>query len=244
MPQLYTSRIIPVTASASTAAVGFPALNALLQAISLPWQSTNTTQSDLIIDLGAAFTVRGIGVQDINAAGITIASSPDNVTYTDRVTPTIVADRFGRGRVIGAVNLSARYWRIRIAAGTPTDALAYWRIGAVYVFGAVATPINPQYGLQVESRHADSRIALTNGREAVSSVGSRFDALTGKFLIDTTGLIGTFLADIRSGIIWLDMQIPTKTWWSWPLFNNASADKEMMPNVTQAEIDLNAREVV
>ena len=244
MTQLYTTRIVPTNATATTAAVGYPALNALLQAIGQPWRATDATQTDLIIDLGAALTVRGIGVQDINAAGVTIASSPDNITYTYQATPTFTADRFQRSRGIGAVNLSARYWRIRIAAGTPTDALAYWRIGAVYVFGAVAAPINPQYGLQIETKHADSRITMSNGREAVSSVGSRFDMITGKFLIDTTGLIGTFLNDIRNGVIWLDMQVATKQWLSWPLFNNAGSDKETLPNVTQSEIDLNAREVV
>jgi len=95
MTQLYTSRIVPTNATATTAAVGYPALNALLQAIGQPWRATDATQTDLIIDLGAALTVRGIGVQDINAAGVTIASSPDNITYTDRATPTFTADRRG-----------------------------------------------------------------------------------------------------------------------------------------------------
>lgn len=242
MTQLYTSRIVPVNATATAAAVGYPATNALLQAIGQPWRATDATQTDLIIDLGTALTVRGIGLQDTNAASVTIASSPDNITYTDRVTPTLPSDRFGRRRGIGAVNLSARYWRIRIAAGSPVE--AYWNIGAVYVFGSAAAITNPTYGLQFETNHAENRTFLANKREVVSAVGTRFDLISGKFELDPTTTTGTFFQSIRGNVVWLDMEITSRAWSTWPLFNSAGSDKETLPNYAQYEVDLNAREVV
>lgn len=245
MSLLYTSRIIPTTATATSAATGYAATNVLLQALGVPWRSTATTQQDVVIDLGSAQTPRGIGVQDTNATSIVIASSADNITYTDRVTLDLTnVSRFGRRRGCAGVNTSARYWRLRIASATPPDGLAFWRIGAVYVFGAVATTLNPEYGLNIETRHAENRESLANGGEAIAAIGTRFDVISGKLRLDAANSIGSILPDIRQGVIWLDLQVSTRNWWTWPLINNAGSDRESMENPAQAMIDLNAREVV
>ena len=174
-----------------------------------------------------------------------IASSPDNVTYTDRSTPTFTADRFGRVRGVAPVaSISARYWRIRFPAGTPTDGAAYFKAGAVYVFGAVATVLNPEYAITVETQHAESRETLANGGVAIAAIGNRFDVVSGKLRLDATVSIGSILPGMRQGVVWLDLEISTRPWWTWPLTNNAGADREVMENHARAVIDLNAREVV
>lgn len=245
MGKLYTSRIMPTTASATSAASGYPATNALLQSIGVPWRAANATQNDLIIDLGSAQTVAGIGLTDINALSPVIASSADNVTYTDRATPTFTADRFGRVRGVAPVaSISARYWRIRFPAGTPTDGAAYFKAGAVYVFGAVATVLNPEYAMNVETQHAESRETLANGGIAIAAIGNRFDAVSGKLRLDASVSMGSILPGLRQGVVWLDLELSTRTWWSWPLINNAGADRESLENPAQANVDLNAREVV
>lgn len=245
MGLLYTQRIVPATASATSAASGFAATNVLLQALGAPWRSAATTQQDVIIDLGSAQTPRGIGVQDTNATSIVIASSPDNIAYTDRATLDLTnVDRFGRRRGCAGVNTSARYWRLRIANGTPPDGLAYWRIGAVYVFGAVATVLNPDYGFAIETRHAENREGVANGSEAIAAVGNRFDVITGKLRLDASVGIGSLLPDLRQGVTWLDLQVPMRNWWTWPLTNAVGSDRESMENAAQAMLDLNAREVV
>jgi hypothetical protein len=248
MSLLYTSRIIPTTATATSAASGYAATNVLLQALGLPWRSTATTQQDVIIDLGSAQTPRGIGVQDTNATSIVIASSPDNTAYTDRATLSLTnVDRFNRRRGCAAVNTSARYWRLRIASATPPDGLAYWRIGAVYVFGAVTDIVSPQYGFSVRSNHNESRESLANGREAIAAIGTRCDLVSGKFVVSNTNLIiGSLLADLRTGPVWLDMQVTARLSWTWPLINAANSDDETMDMNTPdyTTISLNAREVV
>jgi hypothetical protein len=248
MSLLYTSRIIPVTASATSAAAGYPATNALLQSIGAPYRATVTTQTDLILDLGTAQTPRGIGVMDTNATSIVIASSPDNITYTDRATLDLTnVDRFNRRRGCAGVNTSARYWRLRIASATPPDGLAYWRIGAVYVFGAVTDIVSPQYGFSVRSNHNESREQLANGREAIAALGNRSDVVTGKFVVSNTSLIiGSLLTDLRTGPVWLDMQVTARPSWTWPLINSAGNDEETMDMNTPdyTTIQLNAREVV
>lgn len=249
MSLLYTNRIIPTTATATSAASGYAATNVLLQALGAPWRSTATTQQNVVIDLGSAQTPRGIGVQDTNATSIVIASSPDNITYTDRATLDLTnVDRFNRRRGCAGVNTAARYWRLRIASATPPDGLAYWRIGAVYVFGAVTDIVAPQYGLTVRSNHAETRQQLDNGREAVAAIGNRFDTLSGRVGVLSTGsmVIGSLLADIRQGAVWLDMQVTQRPSWTWPLIASSATDEEVMdqnsPDYTT--IALNAREVV
>ncbi|MBL8512153.1 MAG: hypothetical protein JNM52_10980 [Betaproteobacteria bacterium] len=249
MSTLYSSRLVPTTASATTAASGYPATNVLLQSLGAPWRATGTGQTDVIIDLGAAKTVRGVAVSDVNFTGCTIASSADNTTYTDRATPTYSADRFGRIRGIAALNTSARYWRIRIASGTPADSLGYWRIGAVYLFGATASIASPQYGFSIDTEHAEARDKLLNGREAVAAVGNRFDRITGSFKVASVSpgssfAIGSLLQAMRAGVVWLDMGVSVRPWWTWPLIHNAATDREAMPNYDISDIKLDAREVV
>jgi hypothetical protein len=249
MSLLYTSRIIPTTATATSAASGYAATNVLLQALGAPWRSTSTALQDVVIDLGSAQTPRGIGVQDTNATSIVIASSADNITYTDRATLDLTnVDRFNRRRGCAGVNTSARYWRLRIASATAPDGLAYWRIGAVYVFGAVTDVIPPQYGFSVRSNHNESREQLANGREAIAAIGSRADLISGKFGVQSTGpmVIGSLLADLRTGSVWLDMQVTARPSWTWPLINAAGSDDETMDMNTPdyTTISLNAREVV
>jgi len=249
MSLLYTSRIIPTTATATSAASGYAATNVLLQALGAPWRSTATTQQDVIIDLGSAQTPRGIGVQDTNATSIVIASSADNITYTGRATLSLTnVDRFSRRRGCAAVNTSARYWRLRIASATPPDGLAYWRIGAVYVFGATTDIVAPQYGLTVRNNHAETRQQLDNGREAVAAIGNRFDVINGKFLVTKTGemVIGSLLEEIRRGAVWMDLQVTQRPSWTWPLIASSATDEETMDQGTPdyTSIVLNAREVV
>lgn len=248
MSALYTQRLLPTAITATSAAPGFPATNALLQALGAPWRSANTTQQDMVIDLGIASLVRGIGITDINVGSVVIASSSDNITFTDRATLTLWADRFERRRAIAALNTTARYWRIRIAAGVPTDGLAWWRIGCIYLFGAVADIVNPQYGARVQTNHAESRERVANGRTAVAALGQRFDIVSGNYGVQTISVmtIGSLLQALRLGPCWLNLDLVSRPWWSWPLIANAEVDEESTPEKSPiyTEIKLDAREVV
>lgn len=251
MSKLYTSRLLPTACTATSAQTGYPASNALLNALGLPWRAGAATQQDVVIDLGAATTVRGIGISDINADSVVIASSSDAVSYTDRGTLSFIspsrADRFGRRRGLQALNTIARYWRIRIAAGTPSDGLAYWRIGAVHVYGAVTDITAPQYGLRIGTEHAESRERLANGRDAVAAIGNRFDRLGGRLLVSSasaTLVIGSLLSELRAGQCWLDLEYTVRSWWSWPIIADSAADEESIDNPDLSTITLSAREVV
>jgi hypothetical protein len=245
MSLLYTNRIIPVTATATSAQADYAAANALTQALRVTWRSANTAQSDIVIDLGVAVTLRGLGISEINAGSVVIASSPDNVTYTDRATLAFTADRFARRRACAALNTSARYWRIRIAAGTPLDGAAWWQIGSIYLWGASTEIVAPQYGFAVRTAHNESRETLANGRTAVASLGTRHDVMTGKFGVTNALVIGDLLAAMRTGAVWLDLQLPTRAWMTWPIIANATDDEESITqSIEHSEIKLDAREVV
>jgi hypothetical protein len=117
----------------------------------------------------------------------------------------------------------------------------------VYVFGAVTDIVSPQYGFSVRSNHNESREQLANGREAIAAIGTRCDLVSGKFVVSNTNLIiGSLLADLRTGPVWLDMQVTARPSWTWPLINAANSDDETMDMNTPdyTTISLNAREVV
>ena len=252
MSKLYNARIsVPAAnVSATSAAAGYPASNAMLQSLGLPWRSTVTTQTDLIVDLGSARTVRGIGFSDINAlSGFTIASSADNVGYTDRATPTFAADRYGRIRGVAALNTSARYWRIRFASGTPADGAAFWRIGALYLFGAVTDIVSPKHsGFKRKTNNAEIRTKLDNGRESAAAIGIRHDVVSGQFGVRSTGTstIGSMLADLRAGAAWIDFENPYQPSWTYPFVAAAEEDEESndQGGPDYSVISFNAREVV
>jgi hypothetical protein len=127
-------RRITGTISASTAAAGFAAANAGTYRTDSFWRPTGLPAS-WTIDAGSAVAVSYIGIaaHDLGTKGctVTVSSSPDNVTFTTRVTIVPTDDSAIMGLFASA---TVRYWRIDITGASGAPTIGVIQFGAVTEF--------------------------------------------------------------------------------------------------------------
>ena len=130
-----TSRTI-TTATATTEAAGYPATNVGLPQIARMWRSTSTSAQTITITISSA-ACKGVFVTHCNFSTATIEY--DNSGWVSLGTFNTREDvRLGRrygAKDIGSTGVTTTQFRIT-PSGSPTDGVAYWYIGAIYVFGA------------------------------------------------------------------------------------------------------------
>ena len=207
-----------VVASASTEATGYLASNVAITQTRRSWRSTVTTESTVTLDCSASITPASLCLQDVNFATATIAYSADNISYTNVGTFTSYADINGRRK--GSIEFSnpCRYIRITIASGTPTDALAYWSIGAAYVFTSVQTAdMAPAVGLTIDPVFPQASYDLPNGRSVTAELGSSYMQLSGVTNNLASDDSGELVRLARAATIWIDMEISANRERQWPV---------------------------
>jgi hypothetical protein len=110
------------TPTASSSAVGFPAIAATYPTTFEFWKPTSTT-STWTVDLVTSPTVDFIGlVGDMNGCTVAVQSSTNNSTWTTRDTRTGITDRINMFLISPIV---ARYWRLSITVAIPSIAVVY-----------------------------------------------------------------------------------------------------------------------
>lgn len=134
--------------SATSQATNYPATRVaaiLPHPVIRRWRSTSTVQQNIICDFGSSKSVAAIALFGANFQNVTVASSPDNVTYTN-VTGTgqnLVQDTIdGYYKWYLACSVTARYMRIRIPAigsNTIYDGASYYTLGSAVFANAVST---------------------------------------------------------------------------------------------------------
>lgn len=205
-------------ASASTAATGYGATNLSITQVGRPWRSTVTTQTTVTLDCGGSITPASLCLQDCNFASAAITYSADDISYSSAGTLTTYADLNGRRKGNLEFANPCRYIKITIASGTPTDALAYWRIGAAYVFLTVTTAdMPPSVGLTHDVVYPEASYTLANGRTVKAELGNVYSMLSGStpnLKSDNAGLIVRLA---RAGNIWIDLDISTNRERQWPM---------------------------
>jgi len=235
---------ITYTASASTAASGYPATNLAIHSIGRPWRSTVTTATTVTLDMGSSKTPAGMMLQDCNFASCTVHTSPDNSTWTLLGTMTLAADGNGRYKGLTALAVAHRYTRVSIASGTPTDGAAYFRIGAAYMWLSVATFRNPNYGLKISYLKPQVRNNLPNGMAASVSVGNNYAVLSG----EVSGAPGDDVAALvrlaRAGVVGLDLELPSQLWINFPIEEKEERQEQTTQNYGNWPVGITLREVV
>lgn len=178
MAKLYYGKIAIVSVTATEAASGYPASNMALESLGRPWRSTTTGADTIVFDLGSSLAIDSLFLHDVNFATAAVSWSADNVTYSAPVTLTTYADRHGRRRGRVSVSATMRYVKAVISAGTPADGLAYWRIGAAYVFSSSVSPTAfPVFTYRVTTTRPRTSVALPNGITAAAATGINIDLL-------------------------------------------------------------------
>ena len=207
-----------VVASASTAETGYEATNTSNTQVGKPWRSTVTTETTVTLDAGASFTPASLCLQDANFASAPVTYSADNVTYYSAGTLTTYADLNGRRKGSLEFANTCRYIKITIASGTPTDALAYWSIGAAYVFLSVQTAdMAPSVGLTIDPTFPQAAYDLPNGRTVTAELGASYMQLSGVTNNRATDDSGEVIRLARAAPIWIDMEILANRERQWPV---------------------------
>lgn len=216
MPNLYSSLLLPTTATATTSQVGYTATNALLQSLGYPWRAQNTTAHEYVIDLGSSKTIRGLLVHGCNFTSATISHSDNNVSYTTLGTLTTYANRYARRRGLLAMNVTKRYLKIAFS-GTPTDSLSYWWIGSVFVMGAVTAFLAPTYSYEVETLKPGIINKLGNGLSTKANTGLYRDIITMEWDAMDSETVTPVMALPDAGVCVLDMQLANYPDDIWPI---------------------------
>jgi hypothetical protein len=178
MGAFYHTKVAGASATATTEAAGYLAPNALLESIARPWRATGAGNTDYVMTWGSGKTIAAVLVQDVNFASCAVLTSTDAVAYSAAGTLTTYADKLtGRRRGLIVLNgTGLRGVKLTISAGTPTDGLGYWRIGAAYPFETAVTMSRIAAGeTRVRALYAQLRTDLPNRQVSVATTGN--DAL-------------------------------------------------------------------
>lgn len=108
------------------------------------WRSTSTVQQNIICDFGSSQSVAGVILLGANFQSVTMASSPDNVTYTNLPG---TATNIGQDTIDGyykwflAAGVNARYMRVRIppiGSNLIFDGASYYTLGSALFVSSVS----------------------------------------------------------------------------------------------------------
>lgn len=245
MAILHSSPLTPTTASATSAATGYPAINVLNPRIGKPWRSTATTQQQVEIDLGADRVVAALWIQSCNAATATIEKKPAGGSYSSVGTLTIQSEPTGRRKGWIAAAGTYRYLRITIANGAPVDGAAYWEIGAVHVFAASATLARaPEWGVQVATAFPQISAEIVNGRTITATAGSSYVIVSLDFQPEPGQDIAALLRAARDGIAGFSLDLSTRPWDAWPVTYTQAQYARKLANSRIDAASMELREVV
>lgn len=251
MTALYSGVLVPTSATATSAATGYPALNAASEYLDRPWRATSALAQTLTYDLGASYNIAALMVHDGNFASCTVETSPDNSAWTSQGTITMVANDGLRYRgIVGSLAVSARYIRINISAGTPNDyamyGTTYYRVGAMFVMTRKESVRSPVYGFAVKRLRPNVNTQLPNGVRAIATTGQALDVISASWTHDVTGsqVVQPIIQRPRDGICILDCELPSpRNWMLWPVRVQSDEDDMSIPNYAVEEHRVELREV-
>lgn len=131
------------TATATSTATGFAATNAVSLDRPSKWKANVATASSIQFDLGVPVLVSGVVIGNHNGTGWTgtkIQHSPDGVTWTDLVAPTLTT---GQDYYFTGFSFTKQYWKV-----LTTSATAAMEIGVFYLGTQLTLSNNPSHPLK------------------------------------------------------------------------------------------------
>lgn len=239
------SRRVPTAATASTAAASYDAANALTTAVLKEWRSTGAGASWLQLDLGASLAVAGVAISSANFASCTVLADNSATPTTNRGTLTMGTDRQGRRKGSLAFAATVRYIRFDIAAGSPLDGEAFWRVGSAYAFAALLSlPRDPLYGgTSIDWTTPQQRNDLPNGlAEAWDTGASRADIVM-QFACGEADDIEEVQRRARAGACWFDFGIASQRGMQFPVAHREPVMTARLERFNRRLVDMRLREL-
>lgn len=147
-PRYAYQRIVPAGITASSAATGYEAEQALLQRIARPWRSDQIKDDPETIELelaASATPLAALLVQQPNRPFF-LAVSADGISYSTPDFPLIWGEPNGRLKAFVVFEaLTTRFVRLIFPASSAAfDGADYAEVGALYAFAAIAPlPVEP-----------------------------------------------------------------------------------------------------
>lgn len=217
MATVHTGQIYPASITATSAA-GYDAVNLGNPRIRKSWRSTDTTQQQIIIDLGADVTVASLWLQHCNAASVALETKTAAGAYVAAGTLTLQQEPHGRRKGWAAVPGTYRYLRLTIAAGVPADGAAYWEVGAIYVFGTSTTLARgPEWPLQINPQYPQVLTSLPNGRPVRADAGPIYALISMEFRPLASEDAALLLRQARAATVGLSLDLTPRPWDAWPV---------------------------
>jgi hypothetical protein len=243
---LHYAKLSPTSWAATEVAVGYPASNVGLESIGRPWRSTTLGANDLTIVLPVISGVQTLFLHDVNFATCNIEKSVDGAVFVAVGALNTYADRHGRRR--GYITIAAagqKAVKIRIAAGATTDGLAFWRIGASYLFSSVLTPSAAvKYGYSARTKRPRVSTQLPNGLTAVATTGNNIDRLNLTFERLYSEIADDIIQKASAATCLLDVGLPNYPEQQWPVRCLEEDLEETFSNKNLSSIGVPLTEVV
>lgn len=246
MPTVHYSKLSPASWASTTYQPGYGPEALATEGLSRSWRATGALAETLVITLPTATAIQTLFLHDVNFALATVEKSVDGVAWTAAGELTTYANESGRRRgslVVGAAGLLAL--RVSIAAGVPTDGLAYWRAGAAYLFGAsAALPVGPRIGYGVRTQRAVIGDALPNNQVPLARTGSDADVIELAFERKFDQSLQTLVERAKAGTIVFSMDLADWPEQQWPARYVERESAEIFFRVRKAQRTVQLREMV
>lgn len=211
MTTLYYNKATPTSTSATGSSNGYPPDNVNLQAVTRPWRSASTgVANDVVLNI-ATLTIASLLLQDVNFLYADIFISTDGATYGAPIPMTTYQDKKipNRRKGLAVINTAGvKIIRIRIYAGVPGDALAYWRIGAAYAFQkALMFSTTPLVGSSVKAKRPLVSSDLSNGIRALAVTGAQFNEISITLKPKTNEDLSSIITPLQAGVCGIDFNL-------------------------------------
>ena len=210
-----------ITATASSAAAGYPATNVLTGKVLKTWRSTSSATTEyLIIDLGASTSnPNTLCISGLTMSNVSIYA--DNTSNPTTLVGTYICAADAQGRYKVSIVLpsspSYRYIKIKPNTGTPTDGASYWTIGPVDLFTAsLSFARDPIFGeSSLDTNTPQTSATLDNGIIVRDGTGPSYMTPTLNFSGGSGDNHEQIAMLARSGLCWLDLGIASNRGLQW-----------------------------
>jgi hypothetical protein len=242
---IYYGKVTPQSAASTTAAPGFPASNALLEALGRNWSGTGVGNETFDITMAAATQVYALQLHDVNFAVAAIQKSSNGIAFNAVGNLTSYAGRHGRRRGLIVFNdPNVKVARIIIAAGASTDGKP-WRIGSANLFASkYALPFGPEYTYSVRTKRPQISTTLPNGVPSIARSGLNIDRIALTFKRKDIESFDPLIQQATAGTCAFDLELANYPEGVWPVrcLDDEVGEDFIAP--TTSTIQVNLTEVV
>jgi hypothetical protein len=245
--RLFSSYLAITTATASSAATGYPATAAMVPGVLRGWRSTAGGTQWLQLDLGSSVSIAAVALQAImlgSGLAPTIAVTADNSTTptTARGTMVVGTDRNARAKASleAASPFTARYVRF-----TFTGAGSAYGVGSAFAFGSVVPlPCDPLYGgSSIVMLDPQVRADLPNGTTEVYAAGPSLAELELGFRAKGSDDVEVVRRSARALPCWFDFGLSDRGR-QWPVRHVEAQTERRLAGYNREAVSIRLREIV